>query len=104
MPFPDTKHYAYYMSPIKMFEYMASGRPIIATDLPSIREVLNDSNALLIESSRPEVIARGVKKLVGEPNLADELGRSARESARELTLEKRVGKILEFIHKVQANV
>ncbi|MCD4704618.1 glycosyltransferase, partial [bacterium] len=35
MPFPYTKHYAYYMSPLKMFEYMASQRPIIATKLPA---------------------------------------------------------------------
>ncbi|NBV76663.1 glycosyltransferase [bacterium] len=49
MPFPDKPHYRNAMSPIKMFEYMASGRPIIASDLPTIREVLNDSNAYFVQ-------------------------------------------------------
>src|SRR3989344_2519444 len=35
MPFPKTTHYSYYMSPMKMFEYMASKRPIVASNLPS---------------------------------------------------------------------
>ena len=34
-----------YTSPIKLFEYMASKRPIVASDLPSIKEVLSDNNA-----------------------------------------------------------
>ena len=44
MPFPSISHYTDYMSPVKMFEYMATKRPIIASDLPSIREVLDDTN------------------------------------------------------------
>ncbi len=38
---------ASYASPMKMFEYMASQRPVISSDLPVIREVLNPSNAVL---------------------------------------------------------
>ena len=41
LPSPD-KPLAHYSSPLKLFEYMASGRPIIASNLPAIREVLND--------------------------------------------------------------
>jgi glycosyltransferase involved in cell wall biosynthesis len=48
MPFPNTHHYAHCMSPLKMFEYMTAGRPIVATHLPSVAEVLTDGqNALL---------------------------------------------------------
>lgn len=38
-----------FTSPLKLFEYMASGRPIIASDLPVIREVLNEENAYLVD-------------------------------------------------------
>ena len=58
MPFPFTIHYAYYMSPLKMFEYMASKRPVIATKLPSIIEVLEDKkNAILCEPDNPKDLA-----------------------------------------------
>src|SRR6185369_5103975 len=39
-PFPQNEHYSYYMSPMKIFEYMASSRPIISTELPTIIESL----------------------------------------------------------------
>jgi len=98
MPFPDTPHYAYYMSPIKMFEYMAAGRAIIATNLPSIREVLTDDNAVLIENSEPKVIATAIEKLAQDPDLRARLGQNAKRDAQEFTLEKRVKKIIEFIN------
>jgi glycosyltransferase involved in cell wall biosynthesis len=37
------------INPMKMFEYMAAGRPVISADLPSIREVLNEGNAVFCE-------------------------------------------------------
>ena len=46
MPYPATEHYATAMSPLKLFEYMAAGLPIVATDLPALREVLHDGDAL----------------------------------------------------------
>jgi glycosyltransferase involved in cell wall biosynthesis len=57
MPFPDTPHYRNHMSPVKMFEYMASGTPIIASDLPTIREVLNERNAFLVQPGDPHALA-----------------------------------------------
>jgi glycosyltransferase involved in cell wall biosynthesis len=45
MPFPDQPHFRNNMSPLKLFEYMAIGRPIIASDLPTIRAVLSDECA-----------------------------------------------------------
>ena len=38
------------INPMKMFEYMASGRAIVSADLPSIREVLNEGNAVFVEA------------------------------------------------------
>ncbi len=48
MPFPDIAHYRHYMAPLKMFEYMASKRPIITSDLPSIRSVLDEETAFFV--------------------------------------------------------
>ena len=47
-----------YTSPIKMFEYLASKRPIVASDLPSIKEILSDQdNAILFNPDNPKDLA-----------------------------------------------
>jgi len=61
---PNSEKYdisKYWTSPLKLFEYMVSGRPIVASDLPSIREILNETNSVLVESDNPEKLALGIK-------------------------------------------
>ena len=98
LPFPYTEHYAFYMSPLKMFEYMASGKPILATDLPSIREVLvHDHNAWLVEPDNPPALAAGIEKLLKEPDLAARIAAQAREDVEQYTWRARAGRIIDFI-------
>ena len=99
MPFPNTAHYNYYMSPIKMFEYMASGTPILTTDLVSIREVLSSDCAVLVSADKDVFVDTAIK-VASEPESIVPLGIKAKELVlREYTLEKRVAKILEFISR-----
>jgi glycosyltransferase involved in cell wall biosynthesis len=53
-----------YTSPIKLFEYMASKNPIVASDLPSIREILDDKNSILVPADNPEALAVGIEHAV----------------------------------------
>jgi glycosyltransferase involved in cell wall biosynthesis len=70
------------MNPMKMFEYMASGRPIVATRLPALGEVLTDGrNALLIEPDSAKAIGEAVRRLLVDRRLADRLGDHARQDA-----------------------
>ncbi|HEX2513998.1 MAG TPA: glycosyltransferase family 4 protein, partial [Chloroflexota bacterium] len=56
---------ARYTSPLKLFEYMAAGRGIVASDLPSLREVLRDGvNARLVAPDSPADLARGLAELL----------------------------------------
>lgn len=88
-----------YTSPMKMFEYMASGVPIVASNLPSIKEVLNKENAILVEPNNPESLAEGIKKILQNKNLADKISRWALRDVQNHTWQKRVEKIINFIKK-----
>lgn len=96
LPSPD-KPLAHYSSPLKLFEYMASGRPIIASDLPAIREVLNDKNALLFKPENNDDLARAIKILKASPTLGYNLSRQALADAQNYTWTGRAKSILSFI-------
>jgi glycosyltransferase involved in cell wall biosynthesis len=67
-----------YTSPLKLFEYMAAGRPIVASDLPSLREVLRDGdNALLAAPGDPVQLAAALRRMLGDPDLAARLAATA---------------------------
>ena len=97
MPFPNTEHYAYYMSPMKMFEYMASKRPIIASDLPSIKEVLNTQNAILVRPGSTQDLVRGVERLLNDTSLGNRIAYKAFSDVVQYTWKKRAKKIISFL-------
>lgn len=84
----------YYTSPLKLFEYMASGRPIVASDLPSIREILSEKNAVLVEPNNPASLAEGVKKVLADNALAEKITGQALADAENYTWRKRAKKII----------
>jgi glycosyltransferase involved in cell wall biosynthesis len=98
-PYPENEHYSYFMSPLKIFEYMASKRPIISTTLPSIQEVLKDEyNALLIPPSDPKALAEAIERLRGDTELARRISEQAyTDVAQHYTWDKRAKKIIDFI-------
>jgi glycosyltransferase involved in cell wall biosynthesis len=67
--------------PVKLFEYMAAGLPIVASDLPSQTEVVGGNNAgILAKPEDPETFARAVLKLVEDRELAWQLGENGRKA------------------------
>ena len=88
-----------WMSPMKMFEYMAAGVPVVASDLPALREVLrHEWNALLVAPDRPEEWSIAVDRLASDPHLASRLGMQAHSDYRERhTWTRRGGTLLEAV-------
>lgn len=69
------------VAPLKLFEGMASGRPVIATDLPFQAELVRAHQCgLVIPPADPAALARAVKVLVGDDPRADEMGRNGRRA------------------------
>jgi glycosyltransferase involved in cell wall biosynthesis len=84
-----------FTSPIKLFEYMASGRPVVATSIPSVSEILRDGvNAILVPPDSPEALAAGIKRALGDPALAKALTERASSDVRGYTWEARAKKLL----------
>jgi len=61
---------AKYTSPLKLFEYMASGSPIVASDVPSIREVLSDEAAFFVTPDNADALAEVINKVIHNPESA----------------------------------
>ncbi len=84
-------------SPLKLFEYMASGTPIVASDLPSLREVLRDQeNAILVEADNASALANGIKLILNDRVLADRLAATARKEVEAMTWAARAESVIRF--------
>jgi glycosyltransferase involved in cell wall biosynthesis len=94
LPNPASAISTRFTSPLKLFEYMAAGRAIVASDLPSIREILhNGVDALLVEPGDANALAGAVRRLLAEPSLAARLARAASEAAPEYSWDRRAGRL-----------
>ena len=76
-------------SPMKMFEYMATGRVILSSDLPVIHEVLNEKNAVFCTAEDVDSWSSAVKSLVKEPGLRTRLAKQSQGDAHKYTWEQR---------------
>lgn len=92
-----TKLSAAYTSPLKLFEYMASGRPIVASEVPALQEVLDRTTAVWFKPDDAKDLARAVDRLLSNPDIADCLAQRAKQRVRAYTWEKRAQKIREFL-------
>jgi glycosyltransferase involved in cell wall biosynthesis len=83
-------------SPMKMFEYMASGAPIVSSDLPVLGEVLrHEDNALIVPTDDATRWQHAIERLVHDPKLARRLAQQAyADLVREHTWDTRVRGIL----------
>ena len=78
-------------------EAMSCGLPIISSNLPFNYDILDDSNSILINPESIDEIAKAINKLYRDNNLRENLSKASLMKAKELTIQKRVSKIITFI-------
>lgn len=101
VPFLKTGMTERHTSPLKAFEAMAAGRPIVASDLPSSREFLRDGeNALLVPPGDAGALAGALRRLLGQPALAETLARGAYAEAPRFSWDARAQKLAELLREV----
>ncbi|HZD58523.1 MAG TPA: glycosyltransferase [Anaerolineales bacterium] len=91
-----------YLSPMKLFEYLACGRVILSSDLPVLREVLNSENALLLPVEDVKAWATSIQKVRDDAGYGHRLAERARCDALRYTWEGRAARILEGIEQSRA--
>jgi len=87
-----------YTSPLKLFEYMASGRPLAASDLPSAREILNEKNCLFFRPNDAKDLAEKIKSLLSDQALANKIAAQAQLDAKKYAWRERAKSIIDFIN------
>ena len=102
IPWAWTEFSAYFTSPLKLFEYMAASVPIVATDLPSIREIVSHGEtAWLVSPGDPKALSDGISRLISDSDLRERLARQARLTADAYTWERRAAAILHGVSDIE---
>ncbi|MHC1587043.1 MAG: glycosyltransferase family 4 protein, partial [Candidatus Syntropharchaeia archaeon] len=94
LPYSREKFTEYFSSPLKLFEYMAVKKPIIATKVGCFEGILkNGENAILVEPDDPEALAEGIKRIFNTKKLARRIAEKAYKDSKKFTYRKRAEKI-----------
>jgi glycosyltransferase involved in cell wall biosynthesis len=88
-------------SPMKMFEYLASGRPILSSDLPVVYEVLNESTAVFCPPDDVAAWKKALTSLQSDPARREKLGSAARDTSKAYTWRERAHQALSDFPKVK---
>jgi glycosyltransferase involved in cell wall biosynthesis len=92
-----------YASPLKLIEYMAAARAIVAPRKGNIQEIIRDGETgLLFEPGNLEEMGGAIRRLAVDPGLRDRLGRAAREHLflARYTWDSNVDRVLQLFEKV----
>lgn len=87
---------AQFTSPMKLFSYMAAGRPVVASDLPSLREVLHEGSAVFFEPDNARSLAQAIAEILSNPARAEQVASRARTDVARYTWDARALSILSF--------
>jgi glycosyltransferase involved in cell wall biosynthesis len=92
-PYPPLKYF--YFSPLKLYEYLAVGRPVVASRLGQIQQVIKDQETgLLVRPGDPDELAENIERLRHDPQLRKSLGLAAAEQARHWTWEANARRVI----------
>lgn len=88
-------------SPVKLLEYMASGIPFLVSDLPSVRELVNEELALLYDPNQKGALCGGIRWAFDHMDEMRVRAKRGEMKAKEYSWEKRAQAILNFINNAQ---
>ena len=99
-PYPD--HDNFYFSPLKIYEYMAAGKPVVASRVGQIGSLIEDGvNGLLVPPGNASALADALKRLADDQELRQHLGKEARSTiCKSHTWDSVARRILELVELI----
>jgi glycosyltransferase involved in cell wall biosynthesis len=89
---------------MKVLEMMARGLPIVASDLPSTRDILTDGeNALLVPPDSPDALAEAIRRLLDDPGLGGQLSQRALDEVEHYAWPRRAERLLGIVDRMLAS-
>ncbi len=87
-----------FTSPLKLFEYMATGRPIVAADVPAVAGILiHERNAILVKPDDAQALAEGIRTIGEDPALGARIAEQASRDVTPYSWEARTEKVMAFM-------
>lgn len=87
----------YYTSPMKLFEYMASGTPVVASRLPSIEEIVSDDEIVFVDPDSTKELSEGIVLAMSDLDISDKKANSAHEQVLSHTWKARAQRIIKIL-------
>ncbi len=93
----NTDRNNYYCAPNKLFEYFMAGLPIVASDFPGLRKLVEQSGAgLVVDPQNPIEIARAINTILGNPKIANQMRSKSLRNAQLYNWEREGAKLLQM--------
>jgi glycosyltransferase involved in cell wall biosynthesis len=92
-----------YTSPLKIFEAMAVGLPLVVSDLFSMRDVLDPDQAEFVAADDAEALAAGLARVLGDDDLRRGLAQRIRGSAAQATWDGRAQRLVAWMDERDAD-
>lgn len=93
-PKSSDPYYQRDVSPLKLFEYMAAGKPIACADLPPLKDIVDRSTVRLYEPGNADACATAIQELIKNPAEAQKLAKAAHTKVQRYTWEERMKRVL----------
>ncbi|MBI3370398.1 MAG: glycosyltransferase family 4 protein [Betaproteobacteria bacterium] len=90
-----------FTSPIKLFEYMAAGCAVVASNLPALREILAEDDVVWARAGDPEALAAGIRALIADPARARLLGERLYAKSAQYSWNARGARIAELLRALK---
>lgn len=90
----------YYTSPLKLFEYMASGVPMVVSELPSLQEIVSEDDVFFFESDNASDLARTIREVAEHQEDAKNRATHAEEKVKQYTWQRRAKYIYDILQNI----